>query len=133
MPPESPCHRLVIAPGDLYHHVVVRLVCEASDHVHRCLHPLISLLIILKDHVGGLSPLHLQYVPDLLNWVELAALRRQELLLEGVVEHVLDDLGLVHAEVVYDDYASAVAALLLELGDERVEGVSVVAAGESNV
>ena len=51
-------------------------------------------------------------------------------MLEIVIENHLNEFRLVHAEVVHDNNATVTDTLLLELGDEGMEGVGVVAARE---
>ena len=70
-------------------------------------------------------------VPNLLNRVEVAALRRQELLLEvDLVEELLDQLCLVHAEVVHDHHALVVEALGKQASDKSMEALCVIGPSE---
>ena len=57
----------------------------------------------VEDSVGVLAPLGLDQVPDPLNGVELAALRRKELALKPpIVKLLFDYLTVVDTEFVHD-------------------------------
>ena len=130
MSSHGPRHHFVVAARHLQHHLLVHAFGEALDHADGILNLLLGPQVVLQDHVGSLSPQHLENVPHLLDRVQLAALRGQELMLEIVIENHLNEFRVVHAEVVHDNNATVTDTLLLELGDEGMEGVGVVAARE---
>ena len=86
----------------------------------------------IENAVGVLAPFRLYDVPDLLDRVELAALRRQELVVEErVVELLLHNEAVMDAEVVHDHDPLQEGVDQLQLLDERQEGVHGVTAEEN--
>ncbi len=90
----------------------------------------VRLVVVLQDHEICHLPLVLQHIPQLLDWVELAALRWQEDLPKFNVEELSHRLGLVHTQVDLHHHALPALAHLPLRGDERQEGVDVVGGGE---
>ena len=125
-------HRFVVAAGELPHEVWVEVVGDAIDSINRGLELVLLLPGDIKNAIGVPAPFRLDDVPDLLDRVELAALRRQELVVEErVVELLLDIEAVMDREVVHDHYPLLEWMDPLELLDERQEGVHGVAAEEN--
>jgi len=120
-------HLLVVAPGDQAHEVLIESICDLVDGVH-CSDQLILLLESdVEDPVGVLAPLALYQIPYPLDGVELAALRRKELVHEPfAIKLVFDNLAVVDAEDVHDHYPLQQGVDPLQLLDEGQEGIDCV-------
>ena len=121
-------HAFKVAARHFDHHLLVQAVCNALDHVFCSINLIRGDVCILEDLIGTLAPSPFDNIPHPLNWIEGAALWREELELELLVLHfcnirILMDLQIVHH---YDGAMST--ALVSQPHHKRKECIHRVAA-----
>ena len=90
-------HRFVVSASEFLHEVLVEVVSDAIDCMYGSCELVFFLFCDIENSIGVLTPFTLDDVPDLLDRVELAALRRQELVVEEWIVKLL-----LHDEAVMD-------------------------------
>ena len=125
-------HRFVVKTSDPSHQILVEAFSDAVYCIYRGLKLLLLLLGDVQDPVGVPPPFSLDDVPDSFDRVQLAALWWEELVVEPrVVELLLHNPAVVDGEIIHDDDSFLKGMDLLQLLDERQEGVDGVAAQEN--